>query len=77
MRIVANYRNNVYHGKVYEWDQTGTMYRMGNYENGQEQGLQTLYYPNGKIRARYEVINGRKYGFPGTKNCRNVKDSIH
>lgn len=77
MRLLANYKNGVYHGKVYEWDAGGNIYRMGTYENGQEFGLQRLYYANGKIRANYEVIKGRKYGLAGTKNCSNVADSIH
>jgi antitoxin component YwqK of YwqJK toxin-antitoxin module len=77
MRMLANYKEGVYHGRVYEWDAQGKIYRIGTYANGQEEGLQRLYYANGKIRANYEVIEGRKYGLAGTKNCRNVGDSIH
>ena len=34
------------------------------------------FYNNGKVRSNYLVINGKRYGLLGTKNCVNVKDSI-
>jgi len=59
-----------------EWMVNGMLFHLGNYENGQEEGKQQLWYENGKIRANYVIIKGRRYGLLGTKNCKNVSDSI-
>lgn len=63
-------------GELKEWNVQGDLIHMGNYINGQEEGTQKLWYDNGKIRANYVIRNGKRYGLLGTKNCRNVSDSI-
>jgi len=47
-----------------------------NYKNGYEDGRQEQYYDNGKVKANYIMMSGRRYGLLGTKNCVNVTDSV-
>jgi antitoxin component YwqK of YwqJK toxin-antitoxin module len=63
-------------GEMKEWSMDGRLIHLANYRNGQEEGTQQLWYDNGKIRANYVIRNGRRYGLLGTKNCRNVSDSL-
>jgi antitoxin component YwqK of YwqJK toxin-antitoxin module len=63
-------------GEMKEWNMEGDLIHLANYLNGQEEGTQQLWYDNGKIRANYVIRNGRRYGLLGTKNCRNVSDSL-
>jgi antitoxin component YwqK of YwqJK toxin-antitoxin module len=69
-------KNDVYEGEMKEWNNEGKLIHLANYKNGQENGTQKLWYDNGKIRANYVLIDGKRYGLLGTKNCRNVSDSI-
>ena len=68
--------NDTYEGELKEWDYNGNLFHLAHYKNGQEEGVQKLWYDNGKIRANYVIIKGRRYGLLGTKNCKNVSDSI-
>ncbi len=68
--------NDVYEGELKEWDYNGKLFHLAHYKNGQEEGVQKLWYENGKIRANYIIKNGQRYGLLGTKNCKNVSDSI-
>ncbi|MBY0245177.1 MAG: hypothetical protein K2Q03_06975 [Sphingobacteriaceae bacterium] len=69
-------KNDVYEGEMKEWNIEGKLIHLANYKNGQENGIQKLWYDNGKIRANYVLIDGKRYGLLGTKNCKNVSDSI-
>jgi antitoxin component YwqK of YwqJK toxin-antitoxin module len=69
-------KDDAYEGELKEWDYNGRLFHLGHYKNGQEEGAQKLWYENGKIRANYVIIAGRRYGLLGTKNCKNVSDSI-
>ena len=69
-------KNDAYEGEMKEWDIDGKLIHLANYKNGQEDGTQKLWYDNGKIRANYVIIEGKRYGLLGTKNCKNVSDSI-
>lgn len=68
--------NDEYNGTCREWMSDGTLIKEMNYNNGHEEGPQKAWYNNGKIRSNYTVVNGRRFGLLGTKNCRNVSDSI-
>lgn len=68
--------NDVCEGEMKEWTVEGNLFHLANYVKGQEEGTQKLWYENGKIRANYVIVNGRRYGLLGTKNCKNVSDSI-
>jgi len=65
-----------YEGTCYEWNENGQLTKEANYKAGHEDGLQKIFYDNGKIHSNFMVINGRRYGLLGTKNCVNVSDSI-
>lgn len=69
-------KNDVSEGELKEWDFNGKLFHLAHYKNGQEEGVQKLWYENGKIRANYIILHGRRYGLLGTKNCKNVSDSI-
>ncbi len=69
-------KDDAYEGALKEWDYNEKLFHLANYKNGQEEGVQKLWYENGKIRANYVIINGRRFGLLGTKNCKNVSDSI-
>jgi antitoxin component YwqK of YwqJK toxin-antitoxin module len=71
-----NALNDACEGTITEWNYDGKLYHIGNYKNGQEEGTQKLWYETGKIRANFVIINGKRYGLLGTKNCKNVSDSI-
>lgn len=65
-----------YEGELREWNMDGKLIHLATFENGQEEGVQKMWYDNGKIRANYVMLNGKRYGLLGTKNCKNVSDSI-
>ena len=69
-------KDDAYEGELKEWDYHGRLFHLAHYKNGQEEGVQKLWYENGKIRANYVIIKGRRFGLLGTKNCKNVSDSI-
>ncbi len=69
-------KNDAYEGEMREYTFDGKLIHLATYANGQEEGTQKLWYDNGKIRANYVIINGKRYGLLGTKNCKNVSDSI-
>jgi hypothetical protein len=68
--------NDAYEGEYKAWNSAGALVKLFHYVNGQEQGAQRLWYNDGKTRANYVVDHGRRFGLLGTKNCRNVSDSI-
>lgn len=68
--------NDAYEGELKEWDYNGRLFHLAHYKNGQEEGVQKLWYENGKIRANYITLKGRRFGLLGTKNCKNVSDSV-
>lgn len=75
-KIEVTVSNDEYTGDFKEWIASGLLIKHFHYKNGQEDGSQQLFYENGKIKANYVIINGKRYGLLGTKNCKNVSDSI-
>jgi len=69
-------KDDAYEGEMKEWAQDGLLVHLSNYVNGQEDGTQKSWYSNGKIKSNYFIIKGKRYGLLGTKNCKNVSDSI-
>lgn len=65
-----------YEGELKEWNMDSKLIHLATFKNGQEEGTQKMWYDNGKIRANYVMLNGKRYGLLGTKNCKNVSDSI-
>ncbi len=68
--------NDAYQGELKEWSFDGKLSHFGHFKDGQEEGSQKMWYDTGKIRANYVIKNGKRYGLLGTKNCKNVSDSI-
>lgn len=68
--------NDEYTNEFKEWNSNGLLIKHFHYQNGQEEGSQKLWYDNGKIKANYVISKGKRYGLLGTKNCKNVSDSI-
>lgn len=75
-RFEFDAKNDAYEGKLSEWTWDGKLTHLAHFKDGQEEGSQKLWYANGKIRANYVIIKGKRYGLLGTKNCKNVSDSI-
>ena len=69
-------KDDSYEGELQEWSQHGHLFHLANFVNGQEEGVQKMWYENGKIKANYVIMSGKRYGLLGTKNCKNVSDSI-
>jgi len=70
-------KNDAYEGEMKEWNEKGLLIHLAHYnKKGHEEGVQKLWYSNGKIRANYVITNGKRFGLLGTKNCVNVSDSI-
>jgi antitoxin component YwqK of YwqJK toxin-antitoxin module len=75
-QLEYHFVNDEYEGLCREWNEAGNLTRGMNYVKGHEEGSQKWWYDNGKIKANYVIINGRRFGLLGTKNCINVSDSI-
>jgi antitoxin component YwqK of YwqJK toxin-antitoxin module len=75
-RFEFSAKNDGNEGELSEWTFDGKLIHLAHFKNGQEDGSQKLWYDNGKIRANYVIIKGKRYGLLGTKNCKNVSDSI-
>jgi antitoxin component YwqK of YwqJK toxin-antitoxin module len=69
-------KNDVYHGNLRGWNREGQIIKSLQYSHGQQLGHQQLWDDNGATRTNYVIINNRRYGMLGTKNCVNVTDSI-
>ena len=69
-------KDDAYEGELREWSENGHLFHLANFVKGQEEGIQKMWYENGKIKANYFIIKGKRYGLLGTKNCKNVSDSI-
>jgi hypothetical protein len=75
-KFAFRFKDDEYNGTSYEWAEDGQLYHEANYIMGHEEGAQRVWYANGKIKSNYTIINGRRYGLLGTKNCKNVSDSV-
>lgn len=59
------------------WSLYGVLTSEHHYDaKGQEDGVQRVWYDNGRIKSNYVVKDGRRFGLLGTKNCVNVRDSL-
>jgi antitoxin component YwqK of YwqJK toxin-antitoxin module len=76
MKFEYFFKNDEHEGLQKEWFEDGKIYRTMNYSKGHEAGMQTMYRNDGSYIFNYEVKDGRMYGLTGTKNCKNVAESI-
>ena len=75
-RLEYHFSDGELNGVCRDWAANGTLISEMNYVMGHESGAQQQFYTDGKIKANYTIIDGRRYGLLGTKNCVNVSDSI-
>lgn len=68
--------NDAYEGELKEWAENGQLFHLAHYKNGQEEGVQQMWHANGKIRSNFVIIQGRRYGLLGTKNCNNINEKL-
>jgi len=68
--------NDAYEGELKEWAENGQLFHLAHYKNGQEEGVQKMWHANGKIRSNFIIIQGRRYGLLGTKNCKNINEKL-
>ncbi|WP_185716186.1 toxin-antitoxin system YwqK family antitoxin [Larkinella knui] len=76
LRFEYRFRDDEFDGSYREWFPNGKRFRNMNYEKGQEAGVQQIWYSSGKIKTNYLIKDDRRYGLLGTKNCKNVVDSV-
>lgn len=76
LQVLYRFNHGEYDGTCFEWNRNGVMTKKMNYALGVEVGQQRQWYDDGSVRSNYTIINGRRYGLLGTKNCINVKDSL-
>jgi antitoxin component YwqK of YwqJK toxin-antitoxin module len=76
LKLKYHFNEDEYEGICREWNEKGILIREMNYAKGHEDGAQKTFYDNGKVRANYVIVNGRRYGLLGTKNCVNASDSV-
>ena len=74
LKSESNFENGEYHGTVSVFFENGKTFSIFNYEHGHESGSQQMWKSDGRLKVNYEVVNGRKYGLTGVKNCINVFD---
>jgi len=72
-----NLKNDLYDGLSRSWNQDGFLIQKMNYIKGKEVGRQQLWYDDGGVRSNYVMLNNRRYGLLGTKNCVNISDEIN
>jgi len=75
-KIDFSFKNDEYEGNCTEWNNKGVMTRQMHYQKGYEEGPQKLWYDDGKIKANYVIIKGRRFGLLGSKNCQNEAEKI-
>lgn len=75
-QVDYNFSNNEYEGTCRDWNENGLKIKEMNYHEGHEEGTQQAWYDDGKIKFNYLAQSGRRYGLMGTKNCKNVSESI-
>jgi antitoxin component YwqK of YwqJK toxin-antitoxin module len=76
MKLAYHFANGEYNGVCREWTEQKMLVKEMHYKDGYEEGGQKAFYNDGKIKANYVIIKGRRYGLLGTKNCVNVTDSV-
>lgn len=76
LKFEYHFSDDEYEGMQKEWYADGKVFRLMNYEKGHEIGMQKMYRNDGSYVFNYEVKNGRMYGLTGTKNCKNVGETI-
>ncbi len=58
-----------------EWYENGQLFTFNTFNDaGQPEGLQQMWFENGKIKANYVVKEGRRFGLLGAKGCMGKRE---
>ena len=68
-KMIANFLDGKYENKIIQWHKNGEKFKEFYYENGNEIGNQKMWDSKGNIKANYDIVNNRRYGLTGQKNC--------
>jgi antitoxin component YwqK of YwqJK toxin-antitoxin module len=64
-------------GEHKQWYQSGQLFSLCHYnEQGQPAGRQSFWYENGKLKANFEVVEGRRFGLLGAKGCMGENEKL-
>lgn len=69
IKMIAFFKKGKHEGEMIQWHENGNKFKKFYYENGNEVSNQKIWDSNGNIKANYDVINNRRYGLTGQKNC--------
>ena len=72
--MIAYFKNGEHNGEMTQWHKNGKVYKKFNYKSGFEEGNQKIWNDKGNLKANYDVIQGRRYGLKGIKNCKSVNN---
>jgi len=73
-KMIAYFKNGEHNGEMTQWHKNGKVYKKFNYKSGFEEGNQKIWNDKGNLKANYDVIQGRRYGLTGIKNCKSVNN---
>lgn len=68
-KMIANFLDGQYEDKMIQWHKNGEKFKEFYYKNGNEIGNQKMWDSKGNIKANYDIVNNRRYGLTGQKNC--------
>jgi antitoxin component YwqK of YwqJK toxin-antitoxin module len=64
-------------GEHKQWYQSGQLFSLCHYnKQGQPAGRQSFWYENGKLKANFEVVEGRRFGLLGAKGCMGENEKL-
>ena len=69
-----NYKLGKAHGEQRKWYPSGEIYKIMNFDDGIESGIQKAFRKNGALYANYEARDGRIYGLKKSKLCYSLED---
>lgn len=75
-KFIYEFKDDNFHGSYQEWTPKGLLFRKMNFVKGKEEGMQSVYNHEGKIKSNYLMKNGVRYGLLGTRSCINKKNKI-
>ena len=69
-RFEYSFENDIPVGHHQTWYENGRPYTSFHFNSrGHEEGLQTMWYETGQIKANFNIHNGRRFGLLGAKGC--------
>ncbi|PJZ70499.1 hypothetical protein CH373_05360 [Leptospira perolatii] len=71
-RFHHEYKYNQYDGEAWEWYESGALYSYAKYKEGKPIGRK-IWREDGTIYLNYIFPDGKAFGFPGAKLCRQVR----